>query len=220
MKKRLLFVLSVVFLFSCAAGIQYYTFAEPSSADRMLIVGRVIVEDNDYTGRLDVVKSGIEVAILGQPQDSAHVTGLWTITDSDGYFALANVPKGDYALKGIRVTLSNGIRVTLSNPLIKDRSFFRFNPPNTENIVFEGDHFPLRSVGRVISLQHNLFRLNPKVSMFSLENDTKQILKDVKLVNGSVANDPAVEDYFIAKHDDTVWRADLRASSKFRQQYQ
>ena len=217
--KKIAMLLPLVALFSCAAGIRYYKFAEPTSDAGMLILGRILVEDNQYTGRFDVIKGGIEVAILGQPHDSAHVTGLWAITDNDGYFALANVPQGNYALKGIRVTLSNGMRIVLSNPLIKDRSFFRFNPPDIENILIEGDHFPLEPVGRVISLQHNLFRLNPKESMFSLENDTKQVLKDFKMVDGKIANDGTVEKYFMAKYPETTWLPDLLASSKVRQQY-
>jgi len=212
MKRAMLLLLFAATLLACAAGVAYYKYAEPTSDESMLIVGRIIIEDNQFTGRYDVIKYGTEVAILGKPEGSTKVTGLWTMTDKDGYFALANVPKGEYALKGIRATLSNGMRVTLSNPLIKGVNYFRFNP--TENILIDGDYFPFHPVGRVLSLQHNLFRLNPKKSMFSLEYDTKQILKNVKLVDGSTANDATVEEYFIAKHPDTVWRSDLLASSK------
>lgn len=212
MKRAMLLLLLAAALFSCAAGVSYYKYAEPTSDETMLIVGRIIIEDNQYSGRYDVLKYGTEVAILGRPQGSAKVTGLWTRTDKDGYFALANVPKGEYALKGIRTTLSNGMRVTLTNPLIKGVNYFRFNP--TENILIEGDFFPFHAVGRVLSMQHNLFRLNPKTSMFSLEYDTKQVLKAVKLVDGSTANDGTVEEYFLSKHPGTVWRADLLASSK------
>ncbi len=212
MKRAMLLLLFAAMLLSCAAGVAYYKYAEPTSDETMLIVGRVIIEDNQFSGRYDVIKYGTEVAILGKPQGSAQVTGLWATTDKEGYFALANVPRGEYALKGIRATLSNGMRVTLSNPLIKGVNYFRFNP--NENILIEGDFFPFHSVGRVLSMQHNLFRLNPKTSMFALEYDTKQTLKSVKLVDGSTANDATVEEYFTAKHPDTVWHADLLASSK------
>lgn len=220
MKKSVSALLPTIILLSCAAGVQYYKFAEPTSNDTMLVVGRVLMEDNEYSGRHDVVTSGIEVAILGLPDSSSDVTGLWAMTDRNGYFALANVPQGIYALKGIRVTLSDGQRIILSNPLIKERSFFRFNPPNTETILIEGDNFILQPVGRVISLQHNIFRLNPKATMFSLESDTKQILKNIKLVNGKVANDPTVEEYFLEHYADTQWGKDLEASSKVPQRYQ
>ena len=141
--KKSFFVLLAVVMLSCAAGVHYYKFAEPASDDSLLLIGQIIVEDNQFSGRYDVIKSGIEVAILGRPGND-RVTGLWAITDKNGYFALANVAKGDYALKGIRLTLSNGARITLSNPLIKEINYFRFN--NGENILIEGDYFPYQAV--------------------------------------------------------------------------
>jgi len=212
MKKVTLIFLPFVLLLACAAGVSYYKFAEPVSDDSMLVVGRIIVEDNQFSGRFQVVKSGIEVAILGQPEGSPNVTGLWAHTDNSGYFALANVPKGNYALKGIRFTLSTGVRVTLVNPLIRDLDYFRFNP--MENILIEGNYFRLKPVGRVLSLQHNLFRLNPKNSSYALENDTVAAVNNYKLVDGSTLNDSLVEEYFINKYPDTVWRDDLLASIK------
>ncbi len=212
--KNYFFALLAFVMLSCAAGVHYYKFVEPASDDSLLLIGQIIVEDNQFSGRFDVIKSGIEVAVLGRPENG-QVTGLWATTDKDGYFALANVPKGDYALKGIRLTLSNGARITLSNPLIKEINYFRFN--DGENILIEGDYFPYHAVGRVLSFQHNLFRLNPKISMFSLEYDTRQILKEHKLVDGSIANDGPVEEYFLNKYPDTVWRDDLLASIKVPQ---
>ncbi len=206
--------LLVALLLSCAAGVHYYKFEEPSSDDSLLLVGRIIVEDNQFTGRYDVIKSGIEVAVLGRPENS-EITGLWTTTDENGYFAIANAPKGDYALKGIRLTLSNGRRITLSNPLLKDVNYFRFN--SGENILMQGDYFAFKPIGRVLSFQHNLFRLNPKASMFSLEYDIQPRLDHYKLVDGSVVNDGPVEEYLLKKYPDTQWRDALLASSRASQ---
>jgi hypothetical protein len=212
MKKKGLFVFFV--FFCCSSAFQYHTFKEPETEAGMLVVGRIIVEDNLFSGRYDVITAGIEVAIYGKAETGEQL-GLWAMTDKEGYFALANVPRGEYALKGFRVTLSDGQRVIITNPLMGFAREYRFNA--SESILFEGEYFPFAPLGRVVSLKHNLFRLNPTLSMFALEWNSLYELNAMKLVDGRVVTAKPVEVYFMEKNPDTAWKEHLLASSKVNQ---
>lgn len=207
---RVVLVALVLFL-SCATSKMFYRYEEPESLDSMLVVGRVILQDYNFSERIDVIYSNIEVAVYGR-SDEGEKLGMWTTTDKDGYFALANVPSGQYTLKGIRFTLSTGMRVILANPLLRERHFFRFNVD--ENIVFDGDYFAFDRTGRIVSLKHNLFKLNPKATMFALEHRALQTLDNVELVNGRVVEAGPVEAYFVQKYPDSEWVDELRASAR------
>ena len=110
----------------CSTTKMFYKFEEPENLDSMLVVGRVILQDYNFTERIDVMYSNIEVAVFGR-SDEGEKLGMWATTDKNGYFALANVPSGQYTLKGIRATLSTGTRIIISNPLLQERHFFRFH---------------------------------------------------------------------------------------------
>jgi len=203
------------FIMSCGGTGGYYKFTEPEDGESMIVVGRIIVEDNYYTEHFEVITAGIEVAVYGKTEDGQKLA-LWTQSDKNGYFALANVPKGEYTLKGFRATLLNGTRVTISNPLLGERKHFHIN--QNENILFEGEYFAFESTGRVISLKHNLFRLNPQQSMFPLESKTLQILEKVKLVDDRILTDEPVELYFVGKYPESEWTDELIASAKVNRQ--
>ena len=200
-----------LFLLACTSGFQYHTFKEPETDSGMLIVGRIIIEDNLFSGRHDVITSAIEVAVYGITETGEQL-GLWAMTDKNGYFALADVPRGQYALKGFRTTLSDGQRVVITNPLMGFAKEYRFNAG--ENILFEGEYFPFAPLGRVLSLKHNMFKINPNLSMFALEWDALYEIRSVKLVDGQTISAEPVENYFIEKNPDTAWKDELLASAK------
>ncbi len=196
---------------ACSTTKMFYKFEEPESLDSMLVVGRVILQDYNFTERIDVMYSNIEVAVFGR-SDEGEKLGMWATTDKNGYFALANVPSGQYTLKGIRATLSTGTRIIISNPLLQERHFFRFHVD--ENIVFDGDYFAYDRTGDIVSLKHNLFKLNPKATMFALEHRALQTLDNVELVDGRVVEAGPVEEYFVEKYPESHWVDELRASAR------
>jgi len=212
MKK--LFLLAAVAIFilslSCASGLQ--GFKEPTSDDTMIVVGQVIIEDNYYSQETAVYKEGIEVAILGRTAEGKDIA-LWANTDENGYFALADVPKGEYALKGVRALIGRGSLVTIVNRLRLSTDTFMLT--SKQSIIFNGQYFPFEPVGRVQSLQHNIFQLDRMSATTNQVNYVlKNTLKNFKLVNGEILNEGPVEEYFIKKHPDSAWRKALEESAK------
>lgn len=212
MKKLLVLLLIGVFalLMSCASGLS--GFKEPTSDQTMLVVGQVIIEDNYYTQETGVYKEGIEVAIVGKTAENKSV-GLWTNTDADGYFAIGDLPKGEYALKGVRALIGRGQMVTITNRL--RLSSDRYMVSSKPTVIFNAQYFPFEPTGRVVSLQHNLFRLD-RMSAQTNQVDYKYkfALKNQELVDGKVINDGPVEKHFLEKYPDTAWKTALEESAK------
>ncbi|NOY59336.1 MAG: hypothetical protein GXO75_10485 [Calditrichaeota bacterium] len=212
MKKRLVLLLIGVFaiLMSCASGLS--GFKEPTTDQTMLVVGQVIIEDNYYTQETGVYKEGLEVAIVGRTANN-KIVGLWTNTDADGYFAIGDLPKGEYALKGVRALIGRGQMVTITNRL--RLSSDRYMVSSKPTIIFNAQYFPFEPTGRVVSLQHNIFRLD-RMSAQTNQVDYKYkfLLKDQELVDGKVLNEGPVEKHFLEKYPDSAWKTALEESAK------
>lgn len=201
-----------VLCLACAGGLQFYGFKEPTSDNTMLVVGRVIVEDNKFTSKIGVCREKIKVAILGMIENGERI-GLWTNTDENGYFALADLPKGEYALKGIKVIFETGEMAIIVNPLRYPNSTYEFS--NNEFFVFDGKYFPFVPCGRIINLKHNIFRLSaPDISSYPVEHTCEHELKNYKLINGEIINAEPVESYFLQKYPQSEWKKHLQESSK------
>ncbi|MBN2000357.1 hypothetical protein JW935_22595 [candidate division KSB1 bacterium] len=209
MKKLYWIVLAGLFM-GCAAGLS--GFMEPAADDTMLIVGRAILEDNYYTEEIGVYKQDIEVAILGKTSEGKTLA-LWATTDENGYFAVANAPRGEYAVKGIRTLIGTGSLVTITNRLRLSTDVYMIS--SRPQVLFNGQYFPFEPVGRIASLQHNIFQLDRMSTTTNQVNYKFQFtLKDYKLLNGEILNDGPVENYFIEKYPESAWISQLEESSK------
>ncbi len=206
----LLITTAAALILSCASGMQ--GFKEPTSDNTMLVVGRAIIEDNYYTEELGVYKAGIEVAVLGKTTEGKSLA-LWANTDENGYFSLADVPKGEYVIKGVRALIGRGSYVSITNRLRLSTDVYTVSGQAT--IIFNGEYFPYEATGRVQSLQHNIFRLD---RMSSTTNQVNYVvnnaLKGYKLATGEILNDGPVEEYFIQKHPESAWKNALSESAK------
>ncbi len=209
MKKIILVVLAGLFM-GCAAGLS--GFKEPTADDTMLVIGQVILEDNYYTEEIGVYKDDIEVAILGKTTEGKTIA-LWATTDENGYFAVANAPRGEYALKGIRTLIGTGSLVTITNRLRLSTDVYMIS--SRPQVLFNGQYFPFEPVGRIASLQHNIFQLDRMSKTTNQVNYTfKYTLKDYKLSNGEIINKGPVEEYFIEQYPESAWKPALEESKK------
>ena len=206
----ILFVVAAALVLSCASGMQ--GFKEPTSDNTMLVVGRAIIEDNYYTEELGIYKGSIEVGVLGKTAEGKTVA-LWAATDQNGYFSLADVPKGEYVIKGVRALIGRGSYVSIVNRLRLSTDVYTVSGQAT--ILFNGEYFPYEATGRVQSLQHNIFRLD---RMSSTTNQVNYVvnnaLKGYKLATGEVLNDGPVEEYFIQQHPESAWKNALSESAR------
>jgi hypothetical protein len=209
--KNLILILIILILVNGCAQ-RFKGFAEPESEKSMLVVGRLIVEDNGYTERPNVYKDGLQIAIYGECNDGSEI-GEWVRTDENGYYVLANVPMGEYVIKAVRLTVGNGQLTTIENRLsFSDEPYLI---TNREFFIFDGDYFPFEPVGRVQSLKHHVFMLDVvNRNILMVRNAAMHKLKDVQLHNGEVLNAPPVENYFIEKHPNSKWNTLLSESAE------
>jgi hypothetical protein len=206
----ILVLIANVLILSCASGLQ--SFKEPTSDATMLVVGNVVLEDNYYSDETGVYKADIEVAVLGKTQDGKSLA-LWANTDANGYFALADVPKGEYVIQGIRALIGTGSLVTITNRLRLSTDVYTVS--GRSQVLFNGQYFPFEPVGRIQSLQYNLFhldRMSKSTNQVGYEN--RYVLKDVKLLDGEILNAAPVEKYFIDKYPASLWKGPLEESMK------
>jgi hypothetical protein len=201
----------LMFIYGCASS--HKGFTEPTSENSMLVVGQVIVEDKGYTENPQVYKEYLRVGIYGLAEDGTEI-GEWARTDSNGYFVLANVPKGEYAIKALQLTVGNGQLITIENRLgFSDEPYII---TNREFFIFEGGYFPFEPVGRIQCLKHHIFTLDQSNrNILQVRNMALYKLKDIELHNGEMLNAEPVEMYFIKKYPTSGWNKYLEESANF-----
>jgi hypothetical protein len=212
MRSLIVVLLLAVFALIAGCGGALSGFMEPTADNTMIVVGRAIIEDNYYSQETGVYKQDLEIAILGKT-DEGKVLGLWTSTDENGYFAIADVPKGEYVLKGVRTLIGRGSQITITNRLRLSSDQYMVTSKPT--VIFNGQYFPFEATGRVLCLQQNIFTLDRMSSQTGQVNyKLKHSLQNVELVNGETLNDGPVEKHFMEKYPDTAWQSALDESSK------
>ncbi|MDZ7270156.1 MAG: hypothetical protein ONB17_00935 [candidate division KSB1 bacterium] len=195
-------------------GTAYQGLVEPSSDNTVLIVGAAFVVNNYYNERFEVYRPSIEVAIMGKVIEGGkeQIKGYWTQTDENGYFALANVPPGRYALKGIRFTLSTGDLLTISNPLRFSGSTYMLQPSSKTIILFDGDYFAFEPKGRVVNMLTNRFIIDRATDRTRhVEHEASAEVPEFRSPTGQVISFPKPPEYFINKHPQSAWVPALKA---------
>lgn len=208
--QRLVLLIGCALFLDCAAGIQ--TFENPTGDQSYLVIGSILFQSNYLGYKAEVCRKGIEVAILGRVEEKGHVKmkNHWTMTDQKGYFFLADVEPGQYVVKGIRLTLSDGTRMVISSPLRQPGSL-GFQLQQTENIVFEGDYFPFEAKGRIMNLQHHYFTIDRTLT---IGHTTTESAEDLELITGEQIDLPRVQEYFIETYPNSEWTPLLKESLK------
>ncbi|MGQ9560646.1 MAG: hypothetical protein ACUVWA_09045 [Candidatus Oleimicrobiaceae bacterium] len=197
---------------SCATT--YQGLVEPTSENSVLVVGAVFVVNNYYNERFEIYRPSIEVAIMAKvSQDGKEqIKGYWTQTDENGYFALANVPPGQYALKGIRFTLSTGDLLTISNPLRFSGSTYMLQPSSKTIILFDGDYFAFEPKGRVVNMLTNRFTIDRATDRTRhVEHEAASEVPEFRSPTGQVLSFPKPPEYFTQKYPQSGWVAALKA---------
>jgi len=207
MNKRIVLSIALLIL-ACAQGVQ--NLDEPNSSESMLVIGRVIIEGQTDYNITEIVRKGNKIGIFGLTEAGEQVH-YYAYTDANGYFALPNVPPGQYAIQGVNAYIHQVGTYTLYNPLEQGGSVFRFN--RGEYYTFGGEYFPFQTRGRVLSLQNHIFRIMlVNRSLRPLGHQIYPRLENVELLDGTVLNDGAVESYYIDLFPSSAWVSELEKS--------
>ena len=200
-KRVLLLVIAVIFFVQCAGPSR--GLKEPDKRYSYLVIGSVIVDLFDCYGITGIVRYGIEVAVVGKilvkgvPQFQRY----WVPTDARGYFALANVPPGQYTLKGFRLSVSGSTYITVANELKNERSQFKVQ--RSPYISPRVSYFKYsRGKGRIVNMRHNYFLIDRNESVYHKEFFR---IQRFRTVTGKILDEPSVIDYFIQKNPHSGW---------------
>lgn len=200
----MLIVLLVTFqLLNCSSSVQMVP--EPVE-QKDLLIGSLIFDIDGYQDNFQTIFKNIEVAIIGRYVQDGQLKnfGHWVTTDENGYFYIANVPDGEYAIKGFRVQLIGlgniGIENELDDP---EQNYYELS--DEEMIGFSGELLDTRSHQRIVNFKHNIFTLHRTRIVDHKRFDR---LQNIKLSTGEVLNDPPVPVYFMERFEGSGW-ADL-----------
>ena len=187
-------------LIACSTSVQM--LPEPIEKKNLLI-GSIIFDINGYLDTFLTVCDNIEVAVIGRYFEDGRLKnfGQWATTDKEGYFYIANVPEGEYAIKGFRVFVMGLGNLKIINELNDPRQNY-FELRNEDIINFGGELFDTKSNRRIVNLNHNIFTIDhTEIIKFR----RYERLRDYKLSTGEIIDSPPVPVYFMDKYEGSAW---------------
>jgi len=203
MLKRIVALTLILFL---GCGGRMATLVDPVNNENFIVVGTVILQNNQFTSETAVYTDGIDVLVTGKYEENGKEKkkDFWVITDRQGYFFLANVPPGQYALKALRTTVGIDRMLTIANSLRYSTSEFQIQPK--ERIPAGADYFEEQPVGRVVDLKHNFFMIDyASQSNYRVKHQKASSVPKAKLIDGQEITRPSVPAYFIEKFPTSKW---------------
>ena len=162
-----------------------------------------MLDIDGYQDKYITVWDRVEVAIVGRYVENGMLKdfGKWVTSDENGYFYLANLPAGEYALKGLRAHLFGDEVITiLDYTRPKDKQEYELAEPGP--VVLHGMRYDVNTSGRIINFQHNIFRL-----MRSGLVDFKRVkrIRNYRMAAGEELDVPPVPVYFVETFPESEW---------------
>ncbi|HDL18631.1 MAG TPA: hypothetical protein ENH29_06220 [Bacteroidetes bacterium] len=179
------------------------TFQEPKDEKRIIVVGSIAIDLFEYRNITKTYRSDVQVIIAGRYRKNGKVVhkNYWATTDDRGYFFLANVPEGDYALRGFRFqTVGPSFYLTVINPLKTEKD--KFMVTRTAKLPDAAFVFKYPVINRIVNLRHNYFILDRGKTV---HQRVYYRLENLRLVTGKTLVEPDVVSYFAGKYPRSAW---------------
>lgn len=198
-----------IFIISCSSSIQM--LPEPVE-NQNLLIGSLIFDIDGYEDNFATIRQNIELVVVGKFVKDGRIQnfGQWATTDENGYFFIANVPEGEYAIKGFRTHLIGLGNLTVENELIDPEQNY-FELKDSDVISMTGNLFDVRSNQRIVNFQHNIITLY-RSGIIDLKRYDR--VREVKLSTGEILSSPPVPIYFLEKFEGTSWENYLNSQLK------
>ncbi len=204
--KKIIIFIWIVF-FYCGPSIQ---LIEEPVDDGNLIIGSLVLDINGYQDNYLTIKENIDLAIVGRvyKRGKFRNVSFWAVTDEQGYFYVANVPEGEYAIKGFRLGLMGAEDMVVVNELNDpQRNFYELREQDV--IPLSGNLLDTKSQHRIINFEHNIFTIFPNGIVRFERHDQ---LSNFNLLTGETINRPLTEIYFMDKFENSCWTKYLQMS--------
>lgn len=191
--------IAIIFI-RCSTSIQM--LPEPLENNN-LIIGSLLFDIDGYEDNFSTIRQNIEIVIIGKFVKDGNIQNFsqWVTTDENGYFFIANVPDGEYAIKGFRTHWIGLGNLTIANDLIDAQQNY-FELKDSDVISMTGNILDVRSNQRIVNFQHNIFTLH-RSGIIDLARYDR--VHDLKLSTGEILNSPPVPIYFIEKYEGSNW---------------
>ena len=202
MKKNVAIMFGLISLLHLSCGSSVQNIPQPED-EMNLIIGSLIFDINGYEDNFLVIKDNIEVAIVGSYEQNGklHNFGRWVTTGEEGYFCIANIPEGEYAIKGFRVNVMGLDELRVANELSDpQRNYFELNAHDM--ISLQGDLFDVKSNHRIVNFEHNIFTLHRNGIV---DHSRHERLRNVKVSTGEIIERPTVPLYFLEILGESGW---------------
>ncbi len=135
----------------CAGSGQLFKFLEEPSANGIMVVGNVIVENVNQEFGFHNWDLGMEVVLIGK-DDRGEMKHYVLNTNDQGYFCLPNAPSGQYALKAVVLPMPGGKPIKLVNDLEERNSAFYRMRHSELPIEYTAPWLPQKQKGRIVNL--------------------------------------------------------------------
>ncbi len=213
------------------------------SEDSVLVIGCIIMERWSGTGyhtSSSYHPTNPFIAILGfkaEDSTSNELKQFWIKTDSDGYYALPNAPRGEYFLAGVG-TISSGEIVRIPywfdpKPYVFDdepnwSDPEKSDPWHSASGLSSGDYtdedsakavvplirapkvWPIPSDGDVYNLDYLILTDEHLLNGIELHSYIRSSLNSEQFTRDIEYNRPTVPEYFIGKYPGSGWASRLR----------
>lgn len=187
-------------IISCAGSVKM--LPEPME-EKNLLIGSILFDVNGYNDKYLTVRENIEIAIVGNYVEKGELKkfGEWTITDENGYFYIANVPDGEFVIKGFRIHSVGAENLTISNELLDPNENY-YELKNEDIIYLQANYFDTASRQRIVNFGHHIFTIHANAF---IQHERYDALRNVKLSTGEIVSEPPVPQYFLEKFSGTPW---------------
>jgi len=218
--KRAVSITGVCFLLylivTCAGGVSVIKPPAEPIEGRVLIIGNVLFEVNNYNNIREVDRQDIDVGVIGIYEENGKKKewGKWAKTDSLGYFFIANAPEGKFELKAVRLFLKQGGYTGFSRPYRSAIDNFT-GVSSPDGILLSGVEPGLITtapLNRIVNLRINYITVLPNGELRPRMTDK---VENLEMITGEIINTPLIFDYFLEcpAFQNSGWLPFLKAES-------
>ena len=141
----------MVIIGGCAGGTGGLKVLDEPVGSSVIVIGNVVIENINQEFEFDNWEHGAELVIIGRTADGT--TNTYKVkTDAHGYYALPNVPSGQYAVKSITLLVFGAKPIVLVNDLTSSLSKFNRLRHPEEPIELTAEWLPPRQPGKIVNM--------------------------------------------------------------------
>ncbi len=205
MKKNPIIFVNIFYLLLSISGCSFMGsgLQEPKDEKSVIVIGGLAIDLFEYRNSTQTYRAYVEVIVAGRYQQEGKTIhkNFWVTTDDRGYYFLAGVPKGDYALIGFRFqTVGPSYFLTVVNQMNSENDKFEVVP--TAKLPDQISVFKFPARGTIVNLRQNYFIIDRGQEV---HQKTYFRFDNLRLATGKTLLEPDVVSYFKNRYPESSW---------------